>query len=59
MPINLERKVVRFMGKNIEDMTREELIDALNITANMVEDQRKEHQKCTNFLFDLMKAKKG
>ena len=44
--------VITFMGKRVEDMSREELIEALNFAANEIQRLTKEKQHERDFIFD-------
>ena len=46
--------IVTFRGKHIKDMSRQELIKALNIACDMNRSQQKEHSRQKEFLFSML-----
>ena len=48
----IAKTVATFMGKRVEDMSREELIEALNFAANEIQRLIKEKQHERDFIFD-------
>ena len=49
---DIAKTVATFMGKRVEDMSREELIEALNFAANEIQRLIKEKQHERDFIFD-------
>ena len=47
-----DNKIVMYRGKRIEDMSREELIEALNFAANEIQRLMAEKQHERDFIFD-------
>ena len=45
-----KNKVVTYLGKPLEQMTREELIEAINYLANQLELERSEHARAMDIL---------
>lgn len=43
--MSADRRLATFRGRKIDDMTREELIDALTLAANTIRDQFESHQR--------------
>ena len=41
--------VLYYCGKPVTEMTREELIDALTVTKDMIEKERKDHKKVLGY----------
>lgn len=52
-----DKQVMYFMGKNIEDMSKEELINAIQILAGINERQRKDHQQTLDMWTSSSKAR--
>lgn len=47
-----EKKIVTYLGKNIEDMTREELIEALYFAESEIQRLMKEKQHERQFMIE-------
>ena len=46
-------KIVVYAGKNIDDMTREELIKTINEMGNIIKEERGELSRRTDFLLSI------
>lgn len=50
----MNNTVVTFLGKFIEDMSRDELVEALNLAAKEIQRLMEEKQRERDFLFSVL-----
>ena len=53
------KNISTFKGKSINDMSREQLIEALNVAVNITESERKENSRQREFIFSMKNAQRG
>ena len=52
----IPRRIALWKGRPIDELSREELIEALNTMGNLYEQEREQHMRSVRFLTDCVKA---